>query len=63
MTNDPPLSKIQNWLMTVMTSAGGVEAGIHVAKERFGLDVDAMIAHGVGEIGRASCRERVSVVV
>ena len=48
MTNDPPLSRIQNWLVTVMTSAGGVEAGIHVAKERFGLDVDAMIAHGVG---------------
>jgi hypothetical protein len=45
---DLPLSRIQNWLMTVMTSAGGVEAGIHVAKERFGLDVDAMIAHGVG---------------
>jgi hypothetical protein len=46
--NDPPLSKIQSWLMTVMTSAGGVEAGIHVAKERFGLDVAAMIADGRG---------------
>jgi hypothetical protein len=46
--NDPPLSKIQSWLMTVMTSAGGVEAGLNVAKERFGLDLDAMIAHGGG---------------
>src|SRR5262249_40950505 len=48
MMTDPPLSRIQSWLMTVMTSAGGVEAGIHVAKERFGLDVDGMIAHGRG---------------
>ena len=46
--NDPPLSRIQSWLMTVMTSAGGVEAGLDVAKERFGLDLDAMIAHGGG---------------
>jgi hypothetical protein len=46
--NDPPLSKIQSWLMTVMTSAGGVEAGLLVARERFGLDVGAMIAQGHG---------------
>jgi hypothetical protein len=46
--SNPPLSKIQNWLMTVMTSAGGIEAGLEVAKERFGLDVDTMIAHGGG---------------
>ena len=48
MMNDPPLSRIQSWLMTVMTSAGGVETGLHVAKERFGLDVEAMIAQGGG---------------
>jgi Putative DNA-binding domain len=46
--NEPPLSKIQSWLMTVMTSAGGVDAGLHVAKERFGLDLDAMVAHAGG---------------
>jgi hypothetical protein len=46
--NDPPLSRIQSWLMTVMTSAGGVEAGLNVAKERFGLDLEAIIAHGGG---------------
>jgi len=55
--NDPPLSKIQGWLMTVMTSAGGVETGLGVAKERFGLDLDAMVVSA----GRAAPTTRLGI--
>jgi Putative DNA-binding domain len=55
--SDPPLSKVQNWLMTVMTSAGGVATGLGVAKERFGLDLDAMIV----EAGRAAPTTRLGI--
>jgi hypothetical protein len=57
MMNDPPLSRIQSWLMTVMTSAGGVATGLHVAKERFGLDLDAMVARN----GRAAPATRLGI--
>jgi hypothetical protein len=55
--NDPPLARIQSWLMTVMTSAGGVETGLGVAKERFGLDLDAMVVRA----GRAAPAARLNI--
>jgi Putative DNA-binding domain len=55
--NDPPLSKIQGWLMTVMTSAGGVDTGLTVAKERFGLDLEAMVVRA----GRAAPATRLGI--
>jgi Putative DNA-binding domain len=55
--SDPPLSKIQGWLMTVMTSAGGVETGLGVARERFGLDLEAMVVRA----GRAAPTTRLGI--
>ncbi|QSJ15512.1 putative DNA-binding domain-containing protein [Nostoc sp. UHCC 0702] len=48
--SQPMLSDIQKWLMTAITSPGGLQNGLHLARNRFCLNEDEIIAQSGGAI-------------
>jgi len=48
--NQPGLSEIQNWMMTVIASGGGLQNGLHLARNRFHFNEDEIVAPSGGAI-------------